>query len=117
MSFSLILQGEPSQKVKKKRNEAAKRKKMVALSELPAVEGGHEEKNNKMARLEQEIISLRRKLADEKKKKNEIGCCKRLWSKGWGNHLCRVCIGNWNTLQTLEFESFILKVPKGDENT
>lgn len=46
---------------------------MVALSELPAVEGGHEEKNNKMARLEQEIISLRRKLADEKKKKMKSG--------------------------------------------
>ncbi|KAH8037683.1 hypothetical protein HPB51_015728 [Rhipicephalus microplus] len=62
--------GEPSQKEKKKRKEAAKRKEMVALSELPAAEG--EERNNKVARLEQEIVSLRRKLADEKKRNREL---------------------------------------------
>ncbi|XP_075736292.1 uncharacterized protein LOC119177934 [Rhipicephalus microplus] len=62
--------GEPSQKEKKKRKEAAKRKEMVAFSELPAAEG--EERNNKVARLEQEIVSLRRKLADEKKRNREL---------------------------------------------
>ncbi|KAH7986786.1 hypothetical protein HPB51_026606 [Rhipicephalus microplus] len=76
--------GEPSQKEKKKRKEAAKRKEMVALSELPAAEG--EERNNKVARLEQEIVSLRRKLADQKKRNREL---QEVVVKGMGKHLCR----------------------------
>ncbi|KAL3189161.1 hypothetical protein MRX96_003296 [Rhipicephalus microplus] len=66
---------ELSQKERKKRKEVAKRKEMETMSmDWPADdEAGHEpEKNGKYARLEQEIISLRKKLVEERKRNQDL---------------------------------------------
>lgn len=66
---------ELSQKERKKRKEVAKRKEMETMSmDWPADdEARHEpEKNGKYARLEEEIISLRKKLVKERKRNQDL---------------------------------------------
>ncbi|KAL1443532.1 hypothetical protein MTO96_045975, partial [Rhipicephalus appendiculatus] len=87
---------ELSQKERKKRKEVTKRKEMMAMSSNWPEDGedGHErEKNQKCARLEHEIISLRKKLAEEKKmnrdlQDNVIKGMEKVLQKACCNHSC-----------------------------